>query len=150
MYRRLISLEETIQIWDFKLKDLKVVTNGHHYTKKYMKMKKYIFWIKAHIWIRKQSNKDSNTSPSIKKNIDPYIKVPLFFLFLIMTFNVCFYYQFSVKWVCINFETALEILSKLLYSFQNVCGCLILDEILIKLTSLILCSINDNITNTST
>ena len=40
-------------------------------------------------------------------------------------------------------------LNKLIYDFRNICGCLTLNEMLIKLASLIICSINDNLTKMS-
>ena len=40
-------------------------------------------------------------------------------------------------------------LDKFIYNFQNVCGCLTLNKIHIELVSLIICSINDNVTKTS-
>ena len=40
-------------------------------------------------------------------------------------------------------------LNKLIYDSQNICGCLTLNEMLIKLASLIICSTNDNLTNTT-
>ena len=50
--------------------------------------------------IEKQSNQDLNTIHL--KNDGSYILVPLIFWILIMTFNLCFYFQLWVKWVCIN------------------------------------------------
>ena len=43
----------------------------------------------------------------------------------------------------------LDILDKLIYNSQNICGCLTLNEIRIKLTSWIICLINDNLINMS-
>ena len=40
-------------------------------------------------------------------------------------------------------------LNKLIYDSRSVCGCLALNEKLIKLASLITCSMNDSLTNTS-
>ena len=45
-------------------------------------------------------------------------------------------------------EIILVTLNKLIYDSQNVCECLTLNEMLIKLASLIICSTNDNLTNT--
>ena len=36
------------------------------------------------------------------KNNGPHIKVPLIFWLLIMTFDLSFYHQLWVKWVCIH------------------------------------------------
>ena len=46
-------------------------------------------------------------------------------------------------------EVALDILDKLIHDFRNVAGCLALNEMNIKLASLIICSINDNLSNKS-
>ena len=43
----------------------------------------------------------------------------------------------------------LNILEKLIHDCQNVCGCLTLNEMYIKLASLITCSITNNVTKTS-
>ena len=40
-------------------------------------------------------------------------------------------------------------MDKLIHDSQNVCECLILNEMHIKLASLIICATNDNLTNTS-
>ena len=64
-----------------------------------LKMKKLIFWINAHTPIESQSKQDWNTPIHLKDN-GPHIKVPLIIWFLIMTFNLCFYHQLWVKWVC--------------------------------------------------
>ena len=45
-------------------------------------------------------------------------------------------------------EIILVILDKLIGDSQNVCGCLTMNKMLIKLASLIICLINDNLTNT--
>ena len=86
--------------WDYKLQHLKLVTNGHQYTK-ITEDKKFIFWINAHSLIEKYSNQDWNTSIHLKRN-RPHIKVPLIFWFLFMIFCLCFYHQLWVKWVCID------------------------------------------------
>ena len=46
-------------------------------------------------------------------------------------------------------KIVLDILDKLIQDFQNICGCLTMNEMHIKLTSLIICLINDNLINTS-
>ena len=93
------ALEKNV-LWDYKWQHLKIVTNGHQYTKT-AEDKKFIFWINAHAPIEKQSNQDWNTSIHLKSN-GSHIKVPLIVWFLIMIFYLCFYYELLVKWVCIN------------------------------------------------
>ena len=46
-------------------------------------------------------------------------------------------------------ETVLDILDKLIHDSQNVCGYLTLNKMHIKLTSLIISFINDNLKNAS-
>ena len=87
-------------LWDYKLQHLKIVTNGHQYTKA-TEDKKFIFWINAHSPIEKQSNQDWNISIHLKNN-GPHIKVPLIFWFFTMIFYLCFYHQLWVKWVLIH------------------------------------------------
>ena len=89
------ALEKSVMI-----QHLKIVTNGHQYTKT-TEDKKFTFWINVHTPIEKQSNQDWNTSIHLKSN-GPHIKVPLIFWFLIMIFYLCFYHQLWVKWVCID------------------------------------------------
>ena len=72
-----------------------------HSIQRLRKMKKYISWINANPPIEKQSNKGRNT-PIHLESKGPSIKVTLIFLFLIMTFNLCFHPQFWVKWVCVH------------------------------------------------
>ena len=43
----------------------------------------------------------------------------------------------------------LAIFNKLTYNSRDVCGCSTLNEMLIKLASLMICSMNDHLTNTS-
>ena len=64
-----------------------------------------------------------------------------------MIFYLCFDHILRVKWVDI-LEIVLDILDKLIHNSQNICGCLTLNAMLIKLTFLIICVINDNLTNT--
>ena len=113
-----------------------------------LSMRKFIFWINAHTPIEKQTKQDWNTPIHLKNN-GPRIKVSLILWFLIKTFNLCFYRQLWVKWYVYILEIVLSILEKLIYDSQNVCGCLTLNEMHIKLASLIIWSINDNLTNTS-
>ena len=75
-----------------------------------------------------------------------------------MVFNLCFYHQLWVKWVCIHIgnsyghiglEIVMDILDKVIHDSQNICGFLTRNEMHIKFTSLSICLINDNLTNTS-
>ena len=66
-----------------------------------LRMKKVRFWINAHTPIENQSNQAWNTPIHLKIN-GPHIKVPLIFWFQIMIFNLCFYHQLGIKWVCIH------------------------------------------------
>ena len=111
-------------------------------------MKKFIFWINAQILIKKQSNQDWNT-PIYLKNNAPHIKVSLIFWFLIITFNLCFHHQLSVKWYVYILAIVLVIFDKLIHNSSNVCGCLKLNEMHIRLASLIIPSTNSNLTNSS-
>ena len=86
--------------WDYKWQHLKIVTNGHHYTKT-AEDKKFIFWINARTAIEKQSNEDCYTSIHWNSN-GPHIKVHLIFWFLIMIFYLCLFNQLWFKWVCID------------------------------------------------
>ena len=45
-------------------------------------------------------------------------------------------------------EIVLDILDKFIHDYRNISGCLTMNEMHIKLTSLIICSIKDNFTNT--
>ena len=65
------------------------------------KLKKFTFWINVHTPIEKQSNQDW-IPVSISKIRVHILKVPSIFWFLIMTFNLCFYHQSCVKWICID------------------------------------------------
>ena len=95
-----------------------------------------------------QSNQDWNTNIPLKNN-GPHVKVPLVFWFLIMIFYRYYYHQFCVKWVVYISEIVLVILDKIIHASQNICGCLTLNKMQIKLTSLITCLNNNNLTNTS-
>ena len=52
---------------DYKLQYLKIVTNGHQYTKN-TEDEKFLFWINAHTPVEKQSNQDWNTPIHSKNN----------------------------------------------------------------------------------
>ena len=64
------------------------------------------------------------------------VKVPLIFSFLIVTFNLCFHHQLLIKWVCIHIGQTHSRFPKCLWMH-------------IKLASLMICTTNDNLTNTS-
>ena len=113
-----------------------------------LKMKKFIFWINAYNPIKKQSSQDQNTPIHLKNNA-PHIKVPLIFCFLIMTFNLHFHHQLWVKWYVYILAIVLVILYELIHNSPNVCGFLTLNEMHIKLASLIISSTNNNFTNSS-
>ena len=118
---------------------------------KLLKMKKFLSCVNTHTSIEKQFNEDWN-NPFHLENNGPQIKVHSIFWFSIMIFTLCFYQQLWVKWVCryiYILEIVTDILDKLIHDSTNVSRCFTLNEIHIKLTSLIICSINDNITNTS-
>ena len=95
----------------------------------------------------KKSNQNWNTPIHLKNN-GPNIKVPLIFWFLIMIFYLCFHHQLWVKWVCIHIENSSGDIGQTHSRIPNICGCLTLNEMHIKLTSLIICLINDNLTKT--
>ena len=76
---------------DYKLQYLKIVTNGHQYTKN-TEDEKFIFWINAHTPI----DQDWNTPIHVKNN-GPHIKVSLIFWFVIMIFYLCLYHQLWIK-----------------------------------------------------
>ena len=102
----------------------------------------------AHTPIEKESNQDWNTPIHLESN-GPHIKVPLIFWFLIIIFYLCFYHQLWVKWVCIHTGNSSEHIGQTLYDSQNIYGCLTLNAMHIKVISLIIYLINDNLTNTS-
>ena len=70
-----------------------------------LKMKKFIFWINAYPPVEKRSNQDWNSLIHLKNN-GSHTKVPLIFWFFTMTFNLCFYPLFWVKWVCIHIRNS--------------------------------------------
>ena len=122
------------------------MTNGHQY-RKTTENKKFIFWINAHTPLEKKSNQDWNTPIHLESNGE-HIKDPLIFWFLTMIFYLCFYHQLSVKWLCIDTGNTSGHIGHIRNS-QNICGGFALNEMPIKLTSLIICLINDNLINTS-
>ena len=63
------------------------------------------------------------------------------------SYYLCFYHQLWAKWVCI-LEIVRDIF-ELIHDSQNTCGHLSLNETNIKFTSLIICSVNNNLTNRS-
>ena len=171
MYLRSISLEEIIQIWIISSKDIsrqylckvycrelgqylmlfdaleKIVTNGLQYANT-NEDEKFICWINVHTLIEKQSNEDGNTPIHLKNNA-PHIKVHLIFWFLIMISTYVFITNCGLNGYVYILEIALDILNKLIHDSQNICGCLTLNAMHIKLASLIICLIDDNLTNMS-
>ena len=109
--------------------------------KDYWRWKNVIFWINTHTQIEKQPNHNWNTPIHLKTN-GSHIKVPLIFLFLIMT-DVWKSYVFITNCELNGYVYILEIV------LDIFCGCLTLNRMHIKLASLIICSINNNLTNTS-
>ena len=84
----------------------------------------------------------------LKKNHGLHIKVSLIFWFFIMTAYV-FMTNCGLNGYVHILEIDLDILDKLFHVSRNGCGCLTMNEINIKLVSLVICSIDDNLTNTS-
>ena len=116
-----------------------------------LKMKKFLSWVNTHTSIEKKF-KEGWSNPFHLENNGPQIKVHSIFLFSVIIFTLCFHQQLWVKWVCryiYILEIVTDILGKLIRDSPNVSRCFTLNEIHIKLTSLIICLINDNITNTS-
>ena len=114
-----------------------------------LKMEKFIFWINAHSIhtpIKKKPNQDWNTPIHLKNN-GPHIKAPSIFWFLIM--NYVFITTFWLNGYVYILEIVLDKLDKLIHGFRNICGCLTLNEMHIKLALLITCLINGNLTDTS-
>ena len=83
------------------------------------------------------------------KNNGPHITVPLICWFLNMTFNLCFHHQLWVKLVCIHIGNSSGHIGQTHSQFWNVCGCLTLNKMYIKLASLIIFLTNNKLTNTS-
>ena len=113
---------------------------------KLLKTKRFLFWINAHTPVKKQSSQDGNTPIHLKNNA-PHIKVTLIFWFLIMTFNLCFHHQLWVKWYVYILAIVLVICDELIHNSPNACGCLTVNEMHIKLASLIISSTSNNLTN---
>ena len=113
-----------------------------------LKIKKVIFWINAHIPIEKQSNQDWNTPIHLKNN-STHIRIPLIFCFLSWLSTYVFITNCELNTYAYILEIVLHILDKIIHDSQNVCGHLTMNEMHIKLTSLITFSINYNLTNTS-
>ena len=112
---------------------------------KLLKMKKFIFWINAHTPIKKQSSQDWNIPIHLKNNA-PHIKLPLVSYH---DFQLCFHHQLWVKWYVYILAIVLVIFDELICNSPNVCGCLTLNEMQIKLASLIISLTNNNLTNSS-
>ena len=101
------------------------------------KSKKYIFWINAHPPIEEQSNEDWNTLIHLENN-GASIKVRLMFWFLIMTFNLFFITNLTLNGYVYISEKVRDILDNLMNYCRNNCGCLTLNEMHIKLASLMI------------
>ena len=114
-----------------------------------LKIKKYIFWTYACSCCNWKTVYHRLKYPHPFKNNRPSIKVPLIFWFLITTFNKCFYTQRWLNEYVYILEIVMGILDNLTADYWNVCGCLTLNKIQIELSSLIVFSINNNLTNTS-
>ena len=92
------------------------------------------------VQLKKQSNQDWNMPIHLKNN-DPHIKSLSSFDFLSWLLNYVFITNCRLNGYVYILEIILVILNKLIYDSQNV------HEMLIKLISLIICSINGNLTN---
>ena len=68
---------------------------------------------------------------------------------LIMIFYCCFYNQLWVKWLCIDIVNSFGHAGQTHSRFPKCMGSLTLKEMHIKLTSLVICLINNNLVNTS-
>ena len=105
-------------------------------------------WINAHTPIEKQSNQEWN-KPIHLKNNGPHRKIPLIFWFLIIIFYSWFIINSGLNGYVYILEIFLDILDKLVHASKIICRCFTLNAMHIKLTSLIICLLNGNLTNTS-
>ena len=115
--------------------------------KDYWRWKVYIL-NKCSYFNWKKSNQDWNTPIHIESN-GQHIKVPLIFWFFIMIFYICFYHQLWVKWLCLDIGNSSGHIVQTHSQFRKICGCFALNEMNIRLTSLIIFLINDNLINMS-
>ena len=106
------------------------------------------WWIKAYTPVEKKSSQNWNTLIHLKSN-DPHIQVLWFFGFLSWLSTYVFNTKCGLNWYAYILEIVLVMLNKHIYDSHNVCGCSTLNEMLIKLVSLIIYSINANLTNIS-
>ena len=135
--------------WDCNLKHLKVVTNGHQHTKTTEDEKLYILNKCSYPNWKTNNLTKTEIPPSIQK-IMVYIQKFLWsFGFLSRLSTYVFITNCELYGYLYILEIVLDIMDKLIDDSQNVCGCLTLNDMHIKLTSLITCSIIDNLTNTS-
>ena len=104
-----------------------------------MKIKKFKLWIYARTPIQKQSKQVSIYS----ENNGSYIKVSLIVWFHIL-YNHC-----ELNGYVYILQIVLDTLDKLMHDSQNICGCLTLNAMHIKLASLIIWSINGILINKS-
>ena len=87
--------------------------------------------------------------PSIKKVAVQDVKALWSFDFLSWLLTYVFITIFAVNGCVYILKTVLDIMEKLTHVSQNVCGCLALNEMYIKLPYLKVGSINCNLANTS-
>ena len=73
----------------------------------------------------------------------------MIFWFLIITFNLCFYYQLWVKWLCIHIGNNSGHIGQTLIRFPKCLWIFNTEWNAHEIGILIICSINDNLTNTS-
>ena len=83
------------------------------------------------------------------KNIAPHIKLPLILWCLSWFSTYLFITNCGLNMYVYILEIVLDILDKVVLDSQNTSGCLTLTAMHIKLTSLIMFLINNNLTNTS-
>ena len=100
-------------------------------------------WINARTPSEEQSNQDWN----IPIYMSTYVLWSFGFLSWLSSY--VFITNCGLNGYVYIFEIILVTLNKLICDFRNICGCLTLNKILIKLASLVISSINDNLTNTS-
>ena len=113
-----------------------------------LKMKKFIFWINALTSTEKESNQDWNT-PSIWKTMVHILKSLWSFCLLSWLSTYVFTTSCGLNSYVYILQIVLDIFDKFIHDSQNVCRYFTLNEMHIKLASLIICLINDNLTNTS-
>ena len=136
------ALEKNVMI-----QHLKIVTNGHQYTKT-TEDKKFTFWINAHTPIEKKSKQDWNTPIHLESN-GKHIKLSMIFWFLIMSFYLCFYYQLWVKWLCIDTRSSCGHIGQTHSRFPKYMWMFRTERNFHQIAIFVICLINDNLINTS-